>query len=252
MSTTTEFNRRHFCGIAGAAIAARFVSGSSSHNEKSSSLITEAAKASGPNSKDGLQDVLDLLLTQEFLGVTFISAAIERAAHTPSEAFLPVLRSAVTAEFVHGEAIKKAGGKPLTTSFWFPDAAFGGGGAGLFSTIESVEEIEISLYLVGVSAYARAGKDVGARMCGEALGVEAEHRALARFAQDKLGKDVGVPNDRGFQNFGWPTAEKARAALEALGVGFGKAGSQPGRMYEYPGDPVARGTGTPLKFSVPA
>jgi len=246
MSTTLTVNRRHFCGIAGAAVAARFVSGTSSHGEESMSLITEPAT-------DGeLQAVLDLLLTQEFLGVAFIGAAIERAAHTPSEAFLPVLRSAVTAEFVHGEAVKKAGGKPITTSFWFPDAAFGGGGAGLFSTIESVEEIEISLYLAGVSAFARAGKELGARMCGEALGVEAEHRALARFAQDKLGKDVGVPNDRGFQNFGWPTPAKARAALEALGVGFGKAGSQPGRMYEYPGDPVARGVGTPLKYSVPS
>jgi hypothetical protein len=248
MSKTTTFNRRHFCGIAGAAVATRFVNGTSFHGDESMSLFTETAK-----SLDGeLQDILDLLLTQEFLGVTFIGAAIERAPRTPSEAFLPVLRSAVTAEFVHGEAVKKAGGKPLTTSFWFPDAAFGGGGAGLFSTIESVEEIEISLYLAGVSAYARAAKDVGARMCGEALGVEAEHRALARFAQDKLGKDVGVPNDRGFQNFGWPTAAKARAALEALGVGFGKPGVQPGRMYEYPGDPVARGVGTPLKFSVPA
>ena len=75
---------------------------------------------------------------------------------------------------------------------------------------------------------------------------------LARFAQDKLGKDVGVPNDRGFQNFGWPTVAKARAGLEALGVGLGKTGSQPGRLYEYPGDPVARGVGTPLSHSVPA
>lgn len=88
-------------------------------------------------------------------------------------------------------------------------------------------------------------------MCGEALGVEAQHRALARFAQDKLGKDIGVPNDSGFQNFGWPTAAKARAALQALGVGFGKPGGQPCRMYQYPGDRVARGVGTSLKFSVP-
>lgn len=48
------------------------------------------------------------------------------------------------------------------------------------------------------------------------------------------------------------TAAKARAALEALGVGFGKTGTQPGRMYQYPGDPVARGVGTSLKYSVPA
>jgi len=252
MSETHTFNRRAFCGIAGAAVAGRFVGGTSSHDEESSSLISQTAKATGARSNDELQDVLDLLLTQELLGVTFLTIAIERAAHTPSEAFLPVLRNAVTSEFVHGEAIKKAGGKPLTTSFWFPDAAFGSGGAGLFTTIERVEEIEISTYLVGVSAYARAREELGARMCGEALGVEAEHRALARFAQGKLGKDVGVPNDRGFQNFGWPTVPKARAALEALGVGLGKASAQPGRMYEYPGDPVARGAGTPVKYSAPA
>ena len=252
MSNTPTFDRRHFCGMAGAAFAARFVSGSPSHDEESLSIIAGTAKVADARRKGGLQDVLDLLLTQEFLGVTFLAAAIERAAHTPSEAFLPILRNAVTTEFVHGEAIKKAGGKPLTTSFWFPDAAFGGGGAGLFATIEHVEEIEISLYLAGVSAYARAAQEVGARMCGAALGVEAEHRVLARFAQGKLGKDVGVPNDRGFENFAWPTAEKARAGLEALGVGLGRAGAKPGRMYEYPGDPVARGVGTAVIHSVPA
>ena len=155
MSKTSTFNHRHFCGIAGAAIAARFVSGSSSHDEESLSVIAETAKVADASPDNGLQEVLDLLLTQELL-VTFLTAGIELAAHTPSEAFLPVLRNAVTAEFVHGEAIKKAGGKPLTTSFWFPDAAFDGGRVGLFSTIEHVEEIEISLYLVGVSAYARA------------------------------------------------------------------------------------------------
>jgi hypothetical protein len=216
------------------------------------SVIAETAKVADASRRNELQEVLDLLLTVELLGVTFLTAAIERAAHTPSEAFLPVLRNAVTTEFVHGEAIKKAGGKPLTASFWFPDAAFDGGGVGLFSTIEHVEEIEISTYLVGVSAYVRAGGEFGARMCGEALGTESEHRALARFVQGKLGKDVGVPNDRGFESFGWPTVAKARAGLEALGVGLGKAGAPPGRLYEYLGDPVARGAGTPVSHSVPA
>lgn len=246
MPTTPALDRRQFCGIAAATIATHVVSPATSFDGKSAAKIADAS------SKDGVQESIDLLVTQELLGVTFITAAIERANNTPSAAFLPVLRNAVTAEFVHGEALKKVGAKPLVTSFWFPDAAFGGGGAGLFATIEAVESIEISLYLIGVSAYARAREEVGARMCGEALGVESEHRTLARFAQGKLGKDVGIPDNLGFESFAWPTVEKVRAALEGLGVGLGKEGGQPGRMYPFPGDPVARGVGNRLSDSVPS
>jgi hypothetical protein len=215
------------------------------------SILTATARAASSGTKSGLRDVLDFLVTEEQLGVTFVTAAIERAAGTPSEAFVPVLRNAVTTEFHHVEALKAAGGHALTTKYWFPDAAFGGGGVGLFSTLEIVETIEISLYLIGVSAYARAGDERGARLCAEAMGTEAVHRALVRFAQGQLGKDVGVPNDVGFENFDWPTVDAVRGALEGLGIGYGTATNQPGRFYEYPGDPIARGVGTPVSHTTP-
>jgi hypothetical protein len=103
-----------------------------------------------------------------------------------------------------------------------------------------------------VSAYARLGDERGARLCAEAMGTEAVHRALVRFAQGQLGHDVGVPNDVGFENFDWPTVAKVRDALEGLGIGYGVASDQPGRFYEYPGDPLARGVGTPVSHTVPA
>jgi hypothetical protein len=209
-----------------------------------SSIITEAAKAAGTGTDRGLQEVLDFLVTQEHLSTTFLTAAIERAEGTPSAAFLPVLRNAVTTEFHHLEALKRVGGQPFTTQFWLPDAAFDNGGVGLFSTAEIVESVEISLYLIGVTAYTRAQEEQGARLCAEALGTEAVHRALVRFAQGQLGKDVGVPNDVGFENFDWRTVASAREALEGLGIGYGKRGGGAGRLYEYPGDPVARGVGT--------
>jgi hypothetical protein len=180
------------------------------------------------------------------LSTTFLTAAIERAEGTPSAAFLPVLRNAVTTEFHHAEALKKVGGQALATRFWLPDAAFGNGGAGLFATAEIVESVEISLYLIGVTTYTRAREEQGARLCAEALGTEAVHRALVRFAQGQLGKDVGVPNDVGFENFDWQTVASAREALEGLGIGYGKQGGGVGRFYGYPGDPVARGVGTPV------
>jgi hypothetical protein len=215
------------------------------------SIVTDTAKAASLGDKQGLQDVLDFLVTEEALGVTFVTAAIERAAGTPSEAFLPVLRNAVTQEYHHVEALKAAGGKALTTSYWFPDAAFDNGGIGLFSTLEIVETVEISLYLLGVSAYARAGEDFGARLCAEAMGTEAVHRALVRFAQGEISGEPIVPNDVGFENFDWRSVGAVRDALEGLGIGYGEQSSEPGRFYEYPGDPIARGVGTPVTHTVP-
>jgi hypothetical protein len=202
---------------------------------------------------DSKQDVLDFLVTEEQLGVTLLTAAIQHANGTPSEAFLPVLRNGVTTEYHHVQALAAAGGNPLTRSYWFPDAVFGGGGIGLFETLEVIETIEISLYLIGVSAFARAGEDFGARLCAEAMGTEAVHRALVRFAQGELGtKNIGPPNDVGFENFDWPTVATVRQALEQeLGIGYGAEGSQPGKFYEYPGDPLASGVGTPVNHSNP-
>ena len=215
------------------------------------SIIDETATAARRGDTQGRKELLDFLVTEEAFGVTFLTAAIERAPGTPSEAFLPVLRNGVSQEYHHVEALKDAGGTAITTSYWLPDAMFDGGGVGLFSTLEIVETVEISLYLLGVSAYARAGEAFGARLCAEAMGTEAVHRALVRFAQGELGKDVGVPNDVGFENFDWQTLAKVRTALEGLGIGYGTQSDQPGRFYEYPGDPIARGVGTPVTGVVP-
>jgi hypothetical protein len=217
------------------------------------SILSDTAKAARLGDKQGMKDVLDFLVTEEQLGVTFVSAAIENAPGTLSETFVPVLRNAVTTEYLHVEALKEAGGQPLTTTYWFPDAAFGAGGIGLFETLEVVETIEISLYLLGVSAFAQRGEDFGARLCAEAMGTEAVHRALVRFAQGELGNtQIGPPNDVGFENYDWPSVTEVRGALEALGIGYGTETSQPGRFYEYPGDPLATGIGTPVSHTKPA
>jgi hypothetical protein len=73
------------------------------------SIITEDAKAARTGTDRDLQEALDFLVTQEQLSTTFLTAAIERAEGTPSAAFLPVLRNAVTAEFHHAEALGTEG-----------------------------------------------------------------------------------------------------------------------------------------------
>jgi hypothetical protein len=215
-------------------------------------LVDAAVDAAVKGDKESRKEVLDFLVTEEQLGVTFVSAAIQNAPGTPSEAFLPVLKNAVTQEYLHVEALRDAGGQPLTTSYWFPHAAFGAGGIGLFETLEVVETIEISLYLLGVSSFARGGEAFGARLCAEAMGTEAVHRALVRFAQSEIGHKAIVPNDVGFENFDWRSVAAVRTALEDLGIGYGVQTSQPGQFYEYPGDPIATGVGTPVSHMQPA
>jgi hypothetical protein len=217
-----------------------------------SAVLDGAAAAARIGDKQSKQEILDFLVTEEQLGVTFVSAAVQNAPGTASEAFLPVLQNAVTQEYLHVEALKEAGGEALTTRYWFPDAAFGAGGIGLFETLEVVETIEISLYLIGVSTFADHAEEFGARLCAEAMGTEAVHRALVRFAQGQIGRKDIVPNDVGFENFDWPTIGQCRASLEALGIGYGAQTPQPGRFYEYPGDPLATGLGTPVSHTKPA
>ena len=71
------------------------------------------------------------------------------------------------------------------------------------------------------------------------MGTEAVHRALVRFAQGELGKDVGTPNDVGFENFDWPTVAQVRRSSRASASATDSESSTPGSFYEYPGDPLA-------------
>jgi hypothetical protein len=192
---------------------------------------------------------LDFIVTQEQFGVTFLTEAVRR---TPSAQFLPVLKAANETEFDHVRALEAVGAQPLTSSYWIPDAAFGAGGAGLFASIEAVETIELSMYLIGVTQMTQRRDAFRARLCAEAMATESEHRVLARYAQSALGDTaVGVPNNISFAPFNLQTVPAVKQALEALGIGYGTQGATPGQFYTYPGDPVADGTGTPQDDPTP-
>src|SRR3954462_8115714 len=192
-----------------------------------------------------LEQFLNFTVTQEQFGVTAVTNAIRKAPGTPSEQFVGVLRAAVTTEFTHVEALEAIGAEPLTSRFWIPNAVFDGG-VGLFTSLAVVEAIEVSLYLVGVTLFSERSDAFGARLCSEALGTEAEHRVLARFAASQLGAPTAPPNNVGFEPFPFQTTSQVRKALTGLGIGYGERSSAPGAFYEYPGDPVANGDGVPV------
>jgi hypothetical protein len=230
--------RRRMLGRAGALAAAGGVA------------TLARPSAAGATGMESLQRFLDFTVTQEKFGVTAVTNAIRKAPGTPSEQFVPVLRAAVTTEFTHVQALEAIGARPLTSRFWIPNAVFDGG-VGLFTSLAVVEAIEVSLYLVGVSLFSLRSDAFGARLCAEALGTEAEHRVLARFAASQLGAPTAPPNNVGFEPFPFRSTAEVIQALTALGIGYGRPGSAPGAFYDYPGDPLANGVGLPVESTTP-
>ena len=215
-------------------------------------LAAPSAAAATPLVSGNPDSIWGVLASVEAFGVTFLTEAVKRSPGTPSAQFTPILKAAVTAEYNHYVALQKIGAQPLSLKIWIPDMAFGAGGIGLFQSIEKEEDIEISAYLVGVTSYVQSGDAAGARLCAQALGVEAVHRALARSAQGMLAHMPDVPpNNRGFESYPYRTAETALAAHESLGIRYGVQGPTPGAFYEFPGDPLENGAGLPITATVP-
>lgn len=182
-----------------------------------------AALASG----NSISTIVTDAVTAEALAVTYLTGLIENAGKIgiPSN-LVPVLKAANAAELDHYKTLRGLGAKPLTTKFWAPNAFFASSND-VFATIEYAETQFVNAYLIAITAFAKAGKDSLARYAGEILGTEAEHRALARFAQGKL------PNNVGFEGYKIHTIGGIVKALEKAGVGFGRKGKAPGAFYEF-------------------
>jgi hypothetical protein len=178
-------------------------------------------------SSSTISTLINTAVTLEALAVTFVSGVVENASKIGiASNLVPVLKAANAAEYDHYKALIKVGAKPLTTKFWAPNSVLASSNA-VFATVEYVETQFINAYLIAVTAFAKAGMDSTARQAAEILGVEAEHRALARFAQNKL------PDNLGFEIYKITTIDGIVGALEAAGVGFGKQGNGPGAFYTY-------------------
>jgi len=182
------------------------------------------AALASPNT---IVSIVNDAVTAEALAVTYLTGLIENAGKIGiPDSLVPVLKAANAAELDHYKALRSLGAQPLTTKFWAPNAFFASS-QDVFATIEFAETQFINAYLIAITAFAKAGKDSLARYAGEILGTEAEHRALARFAQGKL------PNNVGFESYKIHTIGGIVGALEKAGVGFGKEGKKPGAFYHF-------------------
>jgi hypothetical protein len=207
-----------------------------------------ALASAGRSSADSIATVTTTAVTAEALAVSVLTAAVKAAPGTKVAPFITVLKAANQAEFDHYTTLAGLGAKPLTTRFWVPNAALGPGNVNLFKTLEVAETLFINAYLIGISVFAKAKKDDLARYAGEILGVEAEHRALARYAKNVVAGHAtlthdNVPNNKGFETYTLKSMSAIVGELEKAGFGFGKQGTAPGQFVDFPGNPTKTGTG---------
>ncbi|MGH2915295.1 MAG: hypothetical protein ACRDMX_09930 [Solirubrobacteraceae bacterium] len=187
------------------------------------------AFAAAKSGTDTAKTVGTIAVTAETFAVTYLGAVLEKDGHAIPHQIKDVIRAAAVEEFYHRQFLHKAGFKPLTSDFYLPDALFGPTVKDVAAVIETAETLFINAYLIGITVFSAAGSPTLARYAGEILGTEAEHRALARYAQGKL------PNNVGFESYPHHRLDQVVGALESAGVGFGKPTKKGGPKYRYHG-----------------
>ena len=140
------------------------------------------ASGSGEGPEDTIVQILSIAATAEQLAVTFYTNGIAEANDMGIKgANFDYLVAAVIEEQIHLDFLVAAGGKPLTSTFSFPQGEDTFDNVVTFvQTLEQLEEAFIAAYLAAVNEFSLYGQARLAQIAAQILGVEAEHRALGR------------------------------------------------------------------------
>ncbi|HZU19273.1 MAG TPA: ferritin-like domain-containing protein [Candidatus Dormibacteraeota bacterium] len=191
---------------------------------------------------DSTATIINTAITAEALAVTYLGAVITGAyanASGTDATVKAVLQAARAAEQDHYNYLQAAGAKPLTLTFTVPSSANPNDKTAALKTIAAAEGLFVNAYLAAVNQFAAGGNYKLATVAASILGVEAEHRALARTAL-VLGGDSSYapPNDVAFEQAPLPSVSAVGQQLQQLGF-IGGSGSQA----QYPGPGSIDSTG---------
>lgn len=144
---------------------------------------------------ESTQEIINLALTAEQLGITFYYNGVTHANQLPNannQSNQPYLRAALDEENVHANLLAKAGAKSVVGTnpqFYFPKGTFSND-ATFASVLDALETAFIEAYLAGIYQFATDGRNDLAQLAGQIMGVEAEHRVLGRVLTNE-----SVPNN---------------------------------------------------------
>jgi hypothetical protein len=134
-------------------------------------------------SPDTTQSILNGALTAEQIATVFYYEGVVGPMHDADN--LNYFQAGLWEEYQHIQLLKNLGGTSLTGSdsptFYFPDDTFRSQSTYL-SLFEKFETAFVGAYLAAVHFWASTNEPVYAEAAAQLLGVEAEHRAMARLA----------------------------------------------------------------------
>jgi hypothetical protein len=143
------------------------------------------------DSPDTTQSIVNSALTAEQIATVYYYGGV--VGPMRDAANLNYFQAGLWEEYQHVQLLKGLGGTSLTGSdsptFYFPDEAFQTSSTYL-SLFETLETAFVGAYAAAVKYWASTNEPVYAKAAAQLLGVEAEHRALARLAAGKT-----PPND---------------------------------------------------------
>jgi len=178
---------------------------------------------------ESVQQILDITVTVERFGVTFLGTGIESAQqknfNKPIPApILAVVKAAQAQEHFHLDFFERAGGRPLVGTFTIPPAALTDYDT-FFKAIVTQEGTEVAAQIAAIGVYARLKRPDLVKISFQYGAEEAEHRVLANAA---LG--VTPANDVAFAPMLFGTVGDLLVSMRRRGLigGTGKAVAYPG------------------------
>jgi hypothetical protein len=210
---------------------------------------------SGRYTSEQVRDIVVALHTMEHLAVTVLGAAVNSSSLNlaGNATLLAIVRAALMEDQLHAElmdailapALGIPVGVPAFPDLWLqgtpsqtvttpfsrikftlPDAAILKDQKTFFSTIEGAENIFVGAYVAAVREFAEIGQPMLAKWAAQILGVEAEHRALARTALVLTGDTSKIPpNNKGHETDLFLYVKDAAMALIDLGF-LGGSGTE--------------------------
>ncbi|HET9016038.1 MAG TPA: ferritin-like domain-containing protein [Thermomicrobiaceae bacterium] len=169
---------------------------------------------------ESAQDILNVAATAEALAVTALGGALMSAAGGALGLNAEQVQFVTAARFEeeqHYQLLTQAGAQPLTLDFTLPDPKIVSDVPTFLTTVIGLEEAFIAAYLAAAQEFAILGRPDLVRVALQVAGVEAEHRAHARFYAIGAGVVSGVANNLAFEQAMFTSVQGAAAALQQAG-----------------------------------
>lgn len=208
-------------------------------------ILTTALRSPGPAGADKcgdtqterVQDVLDILATNEAFGVTLVGTILDsarRGAYSPAlpDKVLKNLRAVRAQEQFHLDALKRAGARLRTRTFYLSDPNILTDHNTLFTDLVELEDAAIAAVMASFQTFTREKRFDLVKMNFQFAAEESEHRLLANRA---LG--TRPANDQAFAPKLYTTVAEFYATLKEKGIigGAGKQINGSGQKITYPG-----------------